>query len=239
MNIVVIIKKVLYVTFKAKLTMVDEKNTPDEDEPNTDQPEETPVEKESTVEPVETTSTQSFKINKIWIWQGLVAIFVILLIASIWTGGFGLVGSAVQDPPSQQPPAVNRLGTYDVHENTICTEDGKPVVYLFSTTWCPHCTWITDTFNSVAQEYVDAGKIVAYHWEIDIGDDTLTDEVETEVPAEHMSIYRQFNPGGSIPTFVFGCQYSRIGNGHEQANDLAAEDAEFRQLFDKLIEETG
>ena len=128
--------------------------------------------------------------------------------------------------------------TFSVKEDAeICTEDGKPVVYLFSTTWCPHCKWITETFESTAQEYVDSGDIVAYHWEIDINDDTMTAEEEGEVPQEHLAIYQEFNPRGSIPTFVFGCKYSRIGNGYESAGDLAAEEAEFRQVIETLLEE--
>ena len=131
-------------------------------------------------------------------------------------------------------------GTFAVKSDAeICTEDGKPVIYLFSTTWCPHCKWITETFESTVQEYVDAGQIVARHWEIDINDDTLTDEAETEVPAEQLAVYKEFNPGGSIPTFVFGCKYSRIGNGYEQQQDLEAEESEFRAVIEKLLEEVA
>jgi len=138
--------------------------------------------------------------------------------------------------PALTPSSVEGVTTFSEKKGAeICTEDGKPVVYLFSTTWCPHCVWVNDTFNSVAKEYVDAGKIKAYHWEIDTNDDVLTSEKETVVPAEHLAIYREFNPNGSIPTFVFGCKYSRIGNGHERQNDLDAEAAEFRALIDSMI----
>jgi thiol-disulfide isomerase/thioredoxin len=120
-------------------------------------------------------------------------------------------------------------------EAEICTEDGKPVVYLFSTTWCPHCKWIRETFNSTVKEAVDAGKIKAYHWAVDIGDDELTDEEEETVPPSHLAVYREFNPRGSIPTFVFGCKYFRIGNGYETQNDLESEKAEFEALIEDLI----
>jgi thiol-disulfide isomerase/thioredoxin len=120
-------------------------------------------------------------------------------------------------------------------EGGICLQDGKPVVRLFSTTWCPHCGWIKDTFDRVAKEYVDAGKIAAYHWELDTGDNTLTQAVETSVPQSEMDVYRQFNPGGSIPTFVFGCRYYRIGNGYESQQNLTLEDQEFRQIIDAMV----
>ena len=117
----------------------------------------------------------------------------------------------------------------------IIKEDGLPVVFLFSTTWCPHCTWIKDTFNSVVNEYVSAGKIKAYHWELDINDDALTAEVETAVVPEHMNVYKEFNPRGSIPTFVIGGKYFRVGNGHEQADDLEAEAVELRAAIDDIL----
>lgn len=118
---------------------------------------------------------------------------------------------------------------------TICKDGDKPVIYLFSTTWCPHCQWVSATFDKVVKEYVAAGKIVAYHWELDTSDDTLTSAVEAKVPAEMEAVYNEFNPGGSIPTFVMGCKYYRVGNGYEAANNLAAEEAEFRAAIDALL----
>jgi len=143
-------------------------------------------------------------------------------------------GQAGQLAPTTDVTGVKTFSQKDGAD--ICTEDGKPVVFLFSTTWCPHCTWIIDTFDSTMKEYIDAGKIVAYHWEVDTNDNTLTDTVETTVPPEHLAVYQEFNPQGSIPTFVFGCKYSRIGNGYEAQNDLASEKAEFEALIESMIE---
>lgn len=117
----------------------------------------------------------------------------------------------------------------------ILKEDGKPVIYLFSTTWCPHCQWIAETFDRVVKEYVNAGKIKAYHWEVDTGDNTLTTEKETKVPQNHLDIYQEFNPAGSIPTFVFGAKYFRTGNGYEQQKDLVSEEMEFKVVIEDLL----
>jgi len=116
----------------------------------------------------------------------------------------------------------------------ICKEGGKPVVYLFTTTWCPHCTWIKDTYDATMKDLEAQGKVKAYHWELDTNDDSLTSEVETEVPSEHLAVYQMFNPDGSIPTFVFGCKYFRIGNGHEAQQDLTAEAKEFEALVNLM-----
>ncbi|MFA5358985.1 MAG: thioredoxin domain-containing protein [Patescibacteria group bacterium] len=118
----------------------------------------------------------------------------------------------------------------------ICKEDGKPVVYLFSTTGCPHCKWVKPAFDEIADKYVKEGKIVAYHWELDTGDDTLTSTVETATDPNHEAIYTQFNPEGTVPTFVFGCKYYRIGTAHEQDSfGLDGEKAEFEALIQELI----
>ena len=122
----------------------------------------------------------------------------------------------------------------------ICTEGGKPVVYEFYTTTCPHCTWVKDSFTEVMQEYIDEGKIVAYQWALDKNDDALTEEAETEVPDDAIAVYTDFNSRGSVPTFVFGCKYYRIGSGYERVdNGKELEKQEFRQLLDMIIEEAG
>jgi protein-disulfide isomerase len=141
--------------------------------------------------------------------------------------------------PAPPPEEGGSVGSFDslVLEDGICEEDGKPIIRLFSTTWCPHCSWIKDTFDTYMMELVDEGKIVAYHWELDTADDTLTEEVETEVPASELEIYKTFNPRGSIPTFVFGCKYYRVGNAFESQDDLDAEKQDFENVINALIDE--
>ncbi len=125
--------------------------------------------------------------------------------------------------------------TFEETGDPLCTYEGKPIVRKFATTWCPHCLWIEKTYTDVVNEYVDQGKIQAYLWEINTGDNALTDYVEAHVPAEELAIYEKYNPKKTIPTFVFGCQYVRIGNGYETQGDLAAEEAEFREIIELLL----
>lgn len=128
---------------------------------------------------------------------------------------------------------VRTFETFTEYDTEICKKDGKPVIYLFSTTWCPHCQWVKDTFDSWAKG--NSGKAVIYHWEVDTNDNTLTTEVETEIPSEIMDVYNTFNPGGSIPTFVFGCRYGRVGNGYETEDDLNKEKATFDSVLEELL----
>jgi len=122
---------------------------------------------------------------------------------------------------------------------TICTEEGKPIIRKFATTWCPHCRWVKESYVKVVNEYSTQGKITAHLWYMDTGDDGLTKKAEIIVPQKEKEIFNQFNPKNSIPTFIFGCKYYRVGNAFEQQNNHAAEEAEFRAIIDKLIEEVN
>tara|TARA_Y100000310_G_scaffold68970_1_gene64279 strand:+ start:2059 stop:2583 length:525 start_codon:yes stop_codon:yes gene_type:complete len=157
---------------------------------------------------------------------------------------FLITGCTSKDPDKGvvtiKKPIENTVvgDSFKVLDNAeICTKDGKPIIRKFATTWCPHCKWIKQTYTDVINEYVAQDKIVAYLWNFDIGDDALTVKKELVVPSFEKGIHQKFNPKSSIPTFVFGCKYVRIGNAFEQQNDLAAEAAEFRAIIDRLLEE--
>lgn len=128
------------------------------------------------------------------------------------------------------------INTFELKQGaTVCQENGRPVVYLFSTASCPHCVWIKETFDRLAREYIGAGKIYAHHIDVETGDDLLTPDKETQLTAEANRAYVEFSPEGYIPTFVFGCKYFRIGNGYEGENDLAKEEAELRAVIEDII----
>jgi thiol-disulfide isomerase/thioredoxin len=129
--------------------------------------------------------------------------------------------------------------TFTQTADKICTADGKPIIRLFSTTTCPHCKWIKSTFDETVKQYVKDGKVVAFHWEMDAKDNTLTDLLEGSVPASEMEVFKKYDAEGYVPAFVFGCKYYRIGNGYESEKDLAAEKAEFEALMDELIAEAA
>lgn len=130
---------------------------------------------------------------------------------------------------------VGTLSSFIETNNPICTQDGKPVVFLFTSTGCPYCNWVKDTFDKVAKEYVDADKIVAYHWQLDLQDNLLTDEVEGSFPNAHMRVFASFNKMYTIPTFVFGCKYYRIGTAYQYSSGLEGEEDDFRQVLDAIV----
>lgn len=138
-------------------------------------------------------------------------------------------------PQGMEAKIIGQVGTFSEVSEPICKENGKPAVYMFSTSWCPHCQWAQPSFEKAAKKFVQQGKIVAHNWELDTNDDTLTSAKETAVPADAQAIYEKYNPQGSIPTFVFGCKYYRIGTGYERTKDTAAEEKEFEDIIGKLL----
>lgn len=175
---------------------------------------------------------------------GLVAVLVVL--AGVYFLGGGFTGFSVRREPSTTlntgsteatfttSTTLPNITTFIDSGGAIETKNGKPVVRLFSTTWCPHCVWIKSAYEDVVKEYAARGLIVAYHWEFDLDDDTLRDE-KIPVPESEKDIFRKFSPGGGVPTFVFGGRYYRRGNGYETQKDLEAEKAEFRAVIEELL----
>jgi thiol-disulfide isomerase/thioredoxin len=163
-------------------------------------------------------------------------IIFLILLAAIILLVYLLAGSLKQNNnnPINTIP-VSGSTFLDTGDQIIKDSTGKPYVILFSTTWCPHCQWIKDTFDSLATSELGS-KVNLQHWEIDTGDNTLTPKVETQVPPDMLSIYNKYNPKGSIPTFVFGGKYMRIGNGYETQGDLNAELSDFKLIIGKLLE---
>jgi len=120
--------------------------------------------------------------------------------------------------------------TFTKTDDTICKEDGKVIVRLFSTTKNSASKWISQTFDNVVKEYKD--DMIAYHWQLDTGDDILTDIKEEGIPKEEVEIFQLYNPKNTVPTYVFGCKYIRMGNAYQT---LEEEKAEFKRVIEKLL----
>lgn len=127
----------------------------------------------------------------------------------------------------------SEFATFKETQDQVCSEEGRPIVRMFSLSTCSHCQWIDDTFNGLVSVY--AGKIAVEHWQLDTGDNVLTAEKEAQVPADEKALFERYSPSKHVPLFVFGCKYVRIGNGYEQENDLTKEESEMRQALDALL----
>ncbi|MDD5639514.1 MAG: thioredoxin family protein [Candidatus Pacebacteria bacterium] len=93
-----------------------------------------------------------------------------------------------------------------VEENEICKENGKPIIYFFGSTTCPHCIWEKPIIQEVVKSF---GDKISYHENIDNSED--------------QDIFNKFNTTGSIPTIIVGCKYYRIGSGEQDGIDKEKE----------------
>lgn len=129
---------------------------------------------------------------------------------------------------------------FDIKGESVCKKDGKPIVYVISTTTCPHCIYIKDTFVKWGKDNSD--KLDVQLWVFDgkspdSADNLITDEIETSISNEAMQVYEKMNPDGTVPTFIFGCKYVRVGNGFEGENDLNKEVEAYNKIKEKILSE--
>ncbi|HOI60077.1 MAG TPA: thioredoxin family protein [Candidatus Pacearchaeota archaeon] len=108
-------------------------------------------------------------------------------------------------------------GNFLVKENAeIITEDGKPVVFLFASSTCPHCEWEKPVLKAVLDQFEDQ---VIYK----VREDTTEDQ----------DVYNQFGSGG-VPLVVLGGKYYREGAGEN-----FGEEKEKEYLTKYICELTG
>ena len=128
-------------------------------------------------------------------------------------------------------PTYNRSGI-----EACANDDGKPVIFLFSSASCAHCEWAGEIFDFIVRYYVASGQIEAHHYDVHTGDDLLTEEIETYIPPAHLQIKEHGDPEGLVPYFNFSCKYERIGNSSERGDDPVGEATEMRQVIETLIQ---
>jgi len=182
----------------------------------------------SPVEPIKEVEQNITEIKKSTLGFYLIAAVIVAVMIYFMLAGFNA-------GDQENKIKVDGSTFYDTGDEILLDNSGRPYVILFSTTWCPHCQWIAETFDSLANESF-ASQINLQHWQLDTGDNTLTPLIiETEVPSSIRAIFDKYNPEGSIPTFVFGGKYIRVGTGYEAQNDLNAELEDFKLIIGKLL----
>lgn len=116
--------------------------------------------------------------------------------------------------------------------SNLCTQDGRPLVRMYSTSDCDGCMWVQPAFDAAVKEYVQQGRIIAYRWQLDTGDDLLTSGKETAIPAGEAAYFKSISPAAQVPAFSFGCTYTRLGTAFDTHAD---EESEFRLVIEKLL----
>jgi thiol-disulfide isomerase/thioredoxin len=90
------------------------------------------------------------------------------------------------------------LGNFVTLEEDVCLEGGKPIVYYFGRSSCPHCSWEHPIFEKVVKKFTN---LISVH-----------DRMDQEGDEDIFRKYSQINQGG-IPFMILGCQYAQVGSG--------------------------
>ncbi|MBW2989362.1 SurA N-terminal domain-containing protein [Candidatus Woesearchaeota archaeon] len=136
---------------------------------------------------------------------------------------------AAADISIEGAKAPKEIETFTKTGNPICREGGKAIIRMFSTSKNKNSEWISQTFRSLAEENQD--RVVAYHWQLDTGDNLLTPVNEEGIPRSEVELFQRYNPKNTVPTYVFGCRYVRVGNPY---SSLKEEKAEFERVIEKI-----
>lgn len=129
--------------------------------------------------------------------------------------GLGIFDITKALPLPPEPPEET-IGDFLIGEEEICKEDGKPIIYIFGRTTCPHCSWLHPIITSVAESF--EGYV------------SLHDNTDLEAD---MDVYSRFG-SGYIPLTIIGCKYYRTGTAHEPENDTETEANEITALICSL-----
>ena len=157
---------------------------------------------------------------------------ILLLVAAAGVGGFfwtkgRLTGGEIKvkgdsstptsAPTSQPIPSYPQtVGNFLVTDKEVCTKDGKPLVYFFGSTSCPHCVWEEPIMEKVAKKF---GDTIDFHKNVDSSTDS-----------DVFQKYSDINPG-YVPFIILGCKYVRVGAGE----NLGKDDAESQKLEEEAL----
>lgn len=101
------------------------------------------------------------------------------------------------------------IGRFTKTGDELCQQDGKPIVYFFGASSCPHCRWEHPIIKKVADKFGD---------QISFRNNMDNQAEDRDIWEKYAAVHR-----GGVPFLVLGCQYVRVGSGE---NDGEAKEAE-------------
>ena len=109
----------------------------------------------------------------------------------------------------EEKAAGETIGGFSTSGDAVCEEGGKPIIYFFGSSGCPHCQWEKPVIEGVVAKFPG---LTSFHENIDSNTD--------------QEVFEKYSTGG-VPTLVFGCRYFRVGSGEsegetKEANSLTA-----------------
>jgi thiol-disulfide isomerase/thioredoxin len=117
--------------------------------------------------------------------------------------------------------AVPTIGGFSKIESA--TIKGEPMIYLFGTTWCPHCKWERQVFVNVTSKFGTWEGIK----ENDLSSAEFNSsymivkaiEIDLEKNSPDNVVFDHYSPNGYVPVLVFGGKYFRVGSGESLGAD--------------------
>jgi len=112
-----------------------------------------------------------------------------------------------QKPPTAQEPGGQEKGTltigdFLISKDEICKENGKPIVYFFGSSGCPHCKWEHPVVENIASKFKE--NIV------------FRNNMDSDSDAE---VFGKYSAEGYVPALVLGCKYYRVGSGEQAGQE--------------------
>jgi cytochrome oxidase Cu insertion factor (SCO1/SenC/PrrC family) len=120
----------------------------------------------------------------------------------------GVNNQAIQGTAETQPtpgPLETTIGGFAIIKDEICQENGKPLIYYFGYSGCPHCQWNHPILQNVVKKFPTQ---ISFHDDMDKLDQ------DQDIQEKYIQISQ-----GAVPFFVFGCRYVRLGSGENYGEE--------------------
>jgi len=114
------------------------------------------------------------------------------------------------------------ITSFTLTEDEICLEDEKPLVIFYTVSECAPCDALKDSFISALEDK----ELSAYIWELNTGDNLLTEDKEKGITKSAFEIFQKYNEKSTVPTIVAGCKYVGVGDINVEEIGLVLEDLE-------------
>jgi len=106
---------------------------------------------------------ETITMKKTTIWQIATGVLAVLLIASIFTGGFGRSSNVANNNAGDEiPTGIANVNAEDyVDDDPSLGNENAPVTIVeFSDYQCPYCSrFRTQTLDQIKEQYIDTGKV--------------------------------------------------------------------------------
>jgi len=178
---------------------------------------------------------ESITMKKTTIWQIATGILAVLLIVSIFTGGFGAKTVNVVNNNAGNDEIPTGIANVNAEEHvdddpSMGNENAPVTIVEFSDFQCPYCSrFRTQTFDQIKQEYIDTGKVRFVYRDFPLSSihPMAQKAAEAAECADEQDKFWEYHDG------IFANQASlSIDNMKKWAKDLGLDSSKFNSCLD-------